>query len=103
MPLPTLTPEQRADAAARATAARRTRALVRAELKSGDITISEVIARATADEAIAKLKVVLLLEALPGVGKAKAATIMARHHIAVSRRVRGLGQHQREALTREFG
>ena len=76
---------------------------MRAELKSGDIKISEVIARATADEAIAKLKVVSLLEALPGVGKAKAATIMARHHIAVSWGVGGLVQHLRVALTREFG
>jgi hypothetical protein len=101
--LPPLTDEQRAAAGARATAARRIRAEVRANLKSGDIRISEVIDRAAVDEAIAKLKVVALLEALPGVGKAKAATIMERHHIAPSRRVRGLGQHQREALTGEFG
>ncbi|HAM22143.1 MAG TPA: integration host factor [Actinobacteria bacterium] len=103
MSLPPLTDEQRAAAGARATAARRIRAEVRANLKSGDIRISEVIDRAAVDEAIAKLKVVALLEALPGVGKAKAATIMERHHIAPSRRVRGLGQHQREALTGEFG
>lgn len=103
MPLPTLTPQQRADAAARATAARRVRADIRAQLKSGSIRISDVIERAHAEEAVAKLKVVALLEALPGVGKAKAASIMSRHGIAASRRVRGLGPHQRDALTREFG
>lgn len=103
VPLPTLTAQQRADAAARATAARRVRADVRARLKSGDIRISEVISLAATDEAVAKLKVVALLEALPGVGKAKAATIMSRHSIAESRRVRGLGEHQRDSLTKEFG
>jgi len=101
--LPTLTPEQRADAAQRATAARRVRADVRAKLKVGELRISDVIALSATDEAVAKLKVASLLEALPGVGKAKAANIMNRHTIAASRRVRGLGQHQRESLTAEFG
>ncbi|MGB3676659.1 MAG: integration host factor, actinobacterial type [Candidatus Nanopelagicales bacterium] len=103
MALPTLTPEQRADAAQRATAARRVRADVRAKLKVGELRISDVIALSATDEAIAKLKVASLLEALPGVGKAKAANIMSRHTIAASRRVRGLGQHQRESLMAEFG
>ena len=103
VPLPTLTQQQRADAAARATAARRVRADIRARLKSGDIRISQVISLSADDEAVAKLKVVSLLEALPGVGKAKAENIMTRHAIAASRRVRGLGQHQRDALTKEFG
>jgi ribosomal protein S13 len=62
-----------------------------------------VITRSRSDEAVAKLKVVALLEALPGVGKTKAAAIMEKNAIALSRRVRGLGPHQRDALTREFG
>lgn len=103
MALPTLTSQQRADAAARATAARRVRADVRAKLKSGELRISDVIELSTTNEAVAKLKVAALLEALPGVGRAKAASIMERHAIAASRRVRGLGQHQRQSLTAEFG
>jgi hypothetical protein len=101
--LPFLTPAQRADAAARATAARRTRAALRADLKSGRLRVSDVIIRAESDEAVAKLRVVALLEALPGVGKTKAAAIMDKNAIALSRRVRGLGPHQRDALTRQFG
>jgi len=100
---PPLTPAQRADAAVRATAARRTRAALRADLKAGRLRVSDVIIRAESDEAVAKLKVVTLLEALPGVGKTKAAAIMDKNTIALSRRVRGLGPHQRDALTRQFG
>jgi len=103
MALPPSTPAQRADAAARATAARRIRAALRADLKSGRLRVSDVITRSRSDEAVAKLKVVALLEALPGVGKTKAAAIMEKNAIALSRRVRGLGPHQRDALTREFG
>lgn len=103
MPLPTLTAEQRTDAAARATQARRIRADVRAELKAGRVSISEVVERAATDEALAKLRVVSLLEAMPGIGKAKAVTIMDRLGIAQSRRLRGLGTHQAAALRREFG
>lgn len=103
MAVPTLSPEQRAQAAERATAARQRRAKLRAELKQGTMTVSEVLARARDDEAIAKLKVVSLLEALPGVGKTKAAVILERHRIAPSRRVRGLGPHQRASLLAELG
>ncbi len=67
------------------------------------MTMSEVIAAAAHDEAIAKLKVASLLEAVPGIGKTKAATIMERLDIAASRRIRGLGHHQIAALTQEFG
>lgn len=101
--LPALTAQQRADAAVRATAARRTRADVRARVKAGELRVSDIILLATHDEAIAKLKVSALLEALPGVGKVKAGNIMARHRIADSRRIRGLGYHQRESLVAEFG
>ena len=37
-------------------------------------------------------------EALPGIGKVRAAAIMEQLGIAASRRVRGLGIHQRQAL-----
>jgi ribosomal protein S13 len=50
------------------------------------------------DEAMARMKVSELLEALPGVGKVRAAAIMKQLGIAASRRLRGLGVHQRRAL-----
>ena len=39
---------------------------------------------------------------MPGVGKIRAAQIMERLGISETRRVRGLGDKQREALEQEF-
>lgn len=103
VPLPVLTTEQRKAAGEKATAARRARAEICAQLKSGALSMREVLDRAESDEAIAKLKVTHLLESLPGVGKTKASAIMKRNAIAESRRLRGLGPYQRAALIEEFG
>lgn len=102
MPLPPLTPEQRTAALAKAAAARRARADLKVRLKSSDTSLPDVLAAGDADEAIGKMKVVDVLESLPGVGKVKAARIMARVGIAPSRRLRGLGAKQRAALQEEF-
>ena len=64
----------------------------------GELTIAEVISSGESDEAIARMRIVELLEALPGIGKVRAAAIMEQLGIAASRRVRGLGIHQRRAL-----
>lgn len=103
MALPPLTPEQRAAALEKAAAARATRAAVKNRLKYGQTTLSAVIQEAKTDEAIGKLKVSALLEALPGVGKVKASAIMSQIGISESRRVRGLGPHQIDALVERFG
>lgn len=102
MALPPLTPEQRQAALAKATAARRARAEVKNRLKNSGASISEVIAQGQTDEVIGKMKVLDLLQSVPGVGKVKAAHIMERLGIADSRRVRGLGIKQIAALEREF-
>ena len=101
MALPPLTPEQRAAALAKAAAARKVRADLKVRLKASATTLDEVLA--DGDEVIAKMKVVAVLEAMPGVGKVRAQRIMERLEISPSRRVRGLGSKQREALAREFG
>ncbi len=102
MPVPSLTPEQRADALTRATAARRHRAETKHRLKRGSARIGEVIADGGRDAAIAKLKVVELLESMPGIGQVRAVQIMDELGIARSRRVRGLGEHQVRALVARF-
>ena len=102
MALPPLTPEQRASALEKAAAARKARAELKVRLKSSDTTLDDVLADG-ADEVIGKMKVVAVLEAMPGVGKVRAQRIMERLEISPSRRVRGLGAKQREALVREFG
>jgi hypothetical protein len=101
MPLPTLTDEQRKEALAKAAEARKKRALVKADLKSGKITLKDILAK-QGDDTVGKLKVSTVLESLPGVGKVRASKIMANLNISVSRRVRGLGTKQKEALLLEF-
>ena len=103
MALPPLTPEQRAAALEKAAAARQARAEVKNRLKYSQGTLSEVIEQGQTDDAIGKLKVLALLESLPGVGKVKARAIMAEIGISETRRVRGLGPHQVKALVDRFG
>ena len=102
MPLPPLTPEQRAAALEKAAAARKVRAELKVRLKSSGTTLDDVLADGDEDEVIGKMKVVAVLEAMPGVGKVRAQQIMERLEISPSRRVRGLGTKQRQALVKEF-
>ena len=103
MPLPpALSPEQRQAALEKAAAARRSRAELKERLKRGGTTLGEVLKQSDSDDVLGKMKVSALLEALPGVGKVRAAQIMERLEIAPSRRLRGLGDRQRKALLTEF-
>jgi S13-like H2TH domain len=101
MPLPTLTDEQRKQALEKAAEARRKRAQIKAELKSGKLTLKDILSR-SGDDTVGKMKVSTVLESLPGVGKVRATKIMEKLDISASRRVRGLGAKQREALLAEF-
>jgi predicted N-acetyltransferase YhbS len=100
--LPPLTPEQRAAALAKAGAARKTRAALRERLKRGEVSFADVLVLGDTDEVIGKMRVSAVLESMPGVGKVRAQRIMEKLSISPSRRVRGLGAHQRAALEREF-
>jgi hypothetical protein len=102
MPLPALSPEQRAAALEKAAAARKARAELRERLKSKGATVGDVLKQGDTDEVIGKMRVSAVLESLPGVGKARAAKIMERLEISPTRRVRGLGANQRKALEAEF-
>ena len=103
MALPQLTDEQRKEALAKAAEARKARAELKEQLKRGDISLKEVLAKASTDEIIGKTKVSALLESLPKVGKVKAKEIMDELEIAQTRRLRGLGDRQRRALLERFG
>jgi hypothetical protein len=102
LPLPPLTPEQRAAALEKAAAARKARAAVRERLKHEGGSLSDVLALGDSDEVIGKMRVAAVLESMPGIGKVRAQKIMEKLGISPSRRVRGLGNHQRLALQREF-
>ena len=88
MAIPQLSPEARAEALEKAKAARIKRAEVREELKTGKLTVAQVI----------RVLISTLIETLPGYGKAKTERIMRELQIAESRRIRGIGERQREAL-----
>lgn len=103
MALPPLTPEQRAKALEKAAEARAARAEVKNRLKYSGGKLSEVIAEGQKNDAIGKLKVLALLESLPGVGKVTARTVMTEVGISESRRVRGLGPQQITKLVERFG
>ena len=103
MPLPpSLTPEQRQAALEKAAAARRQRAEVKEKLKMGSLSLQELFEQGDRDEVLAKLKVVSVLESLPGVGKVRARRLMQELDISESRRLRGLGRNQRHALLGRF-
>ena len=103
MPLPpALSPEERAAALQKAAAARRTRAEVKERLKSGGLTLKELFDESDANETIAKLKVVSVLESMPGVGKVKARRLMDELDISERRRLRGVGDNQRRKLLDRF-
>jgi hypothetical protein len=93
-----LTEQERAEALGKAAAARAARAEAKGQLKSGTLSVADLINSGDEDSAIARMKVSEMLEALPGIGRVRAAAIMDELGIAASRRLRGLGIHQRRAL-----
>ena len=101
MPLPpTLTPEQRTAALAKAAEARRVRAEVKEKLKMGSLSLGELFEQGDRDDILAKLKVVSVLESLPGVGKVNAKRLLKGLDISDGRRLGGVGDKQRERLLR---
>ena len=99
---PALTDEQRKSALEKAAAARKARAEIKERLKMGSLSLSELFDLADKDETVGKIKVLALLESLPGVGKVKARRVMEDIGIAETRRVQGLGAQQRAKLLDEF-
>lgn len=99
MPLPpSLSPEQRQAALQKAAAARRQRAELKEKLKMGSLTLKELLDQAERDEIVGKMKIVSVLESLPGVGKVKARRLMDEVGISETRRIQGLGDNQRKRL-----
>ena len=81
---PALTPEQRQAALDKAAKVRRERAEVKEKLKMGSITLSELLTQAEEDETVGKMKVLSVLESLPGLGQGQGSP------------AHGDGGHQRE-------
>ncbi|ALL79411.1 hypothetical protein AD006_29525 (plasmid) [Pseudonocardia sp. EC080610-09] len=102
MVVPHLTAHERAAALDKALAARRVRAQVKARLQCAEISIEEVLQQSETSDALKQMKVSDLIEALPNFGAGRTQALMARLGIAPNRRIRGLGERQRTALSIEY-
>ncbi len=99
---PRLTAEQRAAALEAAKIARRTRASIKEQIRSGELKLLQAIELASTNQAVGKMRVIDLIEAIPGVGKVRATALLSRLGISTSRRIQGLGVLQLQSLKREF-
>jgi hypothetical protein len=95
---PSLSADQRQAALEKAAAARRARAELKERLKMGSLTLKELLVQADRDEVVGKMKVLAMLESLPGVGKVKARRLMEEIGISDNRTLHGLGDQQRKKL-----
>jgi len=104
MPLPpALSPDQRQAALEKAAAVRKQRAELKDRLKMGSVSLKELLDQGQRDEVIGKMKVINVLESLPGLGKVKARRAMDEVGISETRRVQGLGDQQRRKLLEKLG
>lgn len=101
MKLPVLTLREKKEALNKAQRMRSERKGIREQLKSGKMSLSEVLSREN-DEVMGKMRVAYLLASLPRVGKTTAKKVMEEIGIDESRRVQGLGKRQKEALLARF-
>lgn len=100
MTAPALDDDSRALGRDRALQARRQRAEIKRGLRAGVVSVEDVLARRDDDPVVGRMRVVDLIEAMPGVGPVRAASVMEACAIAPSRRLRGLGERQAHALAR---
>jgi hypothetical protein len=99
--LPVLTLKEKKSALEKAQKMRSERKEIREKLKTGNLSLVEVLTQDT-DEVMGKMRVAYLLASLPRVGKTTAKKVMEEIGIDESRRVQGLGKRQKEALLSRF-
>lgn len=85
MALPTLTDEQRSQALAKAIASRKERTALLARLKSGSLSLEELLNRE--DQVVGRIPVRRVLESLPGIVRARAGHLLHDLDISPRRRV----------------
>ena len=64
----------------------------------GSVSLKDLLDQGQSDEVVGKMKVLAVLESLPGLGKVKARRVMDEVGISDTRRVQGLGDQQRRKL-----
>ena len=90
--------DQRREALAQANRVRLQRAVLKADLKQGSVSIEALIA--DPPECLASAKVAEVLMAVPGYGRTKVARLLERCHVSPKKSVGGLTEGQRDALIR---
>jgi len=97
---PRLSNRARRRAGEKAVLARQDRAKVKEQVASGELFFFDLFK----DErkSIARMKLVDLLQSVPGIGQARAQIIFERTKISPSRRIGGVGHRQVELLRQEF-
>lgn len=99
---PKLSPEQRQAALLSAKLARQRRAKLKDDVRSSKINFLDAIEIAKSDHALSKMRIIELLESVPGLGKVRAAALIEKLEISPTRRVQGLGILQLQKLKKEF-
>lgn len=97
MAVPNISAEDRAKALEKAQKVRKERAAMREEMKSGKMTLGDVLARRSED-VVGGMRVKYVLESMSGIGKVRAKEIMDQIGIDENRKVKGLGSRQETAL-----
>jgi hypothetical protein len=96
--VPHLDDDARRAALLAAAESRRERAAWKARLASGSASLGDLLEASGRSEALAGMRVTDALGSLPGVGPRAVERILEACAIAPSRRLRGLGPRQRQAL-----
>lgn len=99
---PPLTAEIKLAGLRKATAARRRHAEISGLLKSGAMLLEELLDLAATERAAASMRVLRVLESMPGVGKATAPRLLDEMGISTRTRVGGLGRRQRSLMLKRF-
>lgn len=99
---PRLSADERSRALEQAKKSRQERADMKKRLQSGEISLREFLRIAGENPVLGKMRVIHMIESMPGYGKIRAQNVMEKCEISPTRRVQGLGKHQRDALVKEF-
>jgi guanylate kinase len=97
---PKLRKRFRRKAGRNAVLARQERARIKDQISSGELNFFSLFE--TKSKAIARMKMIDLLQSVPGVGKVRARVILERSKISHSRRIGGVGHRQKALLRKEF-
>jgi hypothetical protein len=95
--------DARADALAWAESARDARRQLRHDLSTASTTLAEVLGRAPLDPAVGRVKLLFVLESLPGARKTDTRRTLARHGVVADAPVGSLSDAERARILGWFG